>query len=93
MNGAAKDVSAALDLAQRAAKRSDPYSLFIMGLLYENGVGVTKDLDKAIDYYKSSAAYGFQKAQGNLDYLGYKPPARSTAPARECRTVAQEFLD
>lgn len=41
----------------------------VLGLLYEKGVGVEKDLGKAISYYQKGAAKGIPEAESQLGHL------------------------
>ncbi len=43
--------------------------------LYENGVGVPLDIDKARHYYTLSAAQGSRYAADRLAFLAGQPPA------------------
>ena len=44
---------------------------------YQNGNGVTKDLNKAKEWYTKAAAQGHKKAQTHLDRLNAPPAAES----------------
>ncbi len=48
------------------AKRGDGEAMFILGDMYENGIGVKKSLKRAEGYYKSSAAKGNVDAENRL---------------------------
>lgn len=48
------------------AKRGDGEAMFILGDMYENGIGVKKSLKRAESYYKSSAAKGNVDAENRL---------------------------
>ncbi|SFV87594.1 hypothetical protein MNB_SUP05-SYMBIONT-5-871 [hydrothermal vent metagenome] len=48
------------------AKQSDKESQYELGLMYELGVGVEKDLKQAFDWYEKSANQEHAKAQYNL---------------------------
>ena len=37
--------------------------------MYQNGLGVTLDYDKAFEWYKEAAEQGFDVAQTNLGYM------------------------
>lgn len=41
----------------------------VLGLLYEKGVGVEKDLSKALSYYQKGAAKGIPEAESQLGHL------------------------
>jgi len=42
------------------------YSQFQIGLMYENGIGRKKNLEKAFEYYQKAADQGYAKAQCDL---------------------------
>jgi len=48
------------------ADSGNPRAQYLLGSLYENGKGVLKDMDRAIDLYKKSAASGYSGAQNSL---------------------------
>ncbi|GET04684.1 kinase-like domain-containing protein [Rhizophagus clarus] len=51
-------------------KSTDLESMIVqynLGNMYENGVGITKDIDKAIYWYEKSAKKGYQSAQNKLE--------------------------
>lgn len=52
-----------------AANRGDISSQYQMGVLYENGIGVEKDLTEAIRWYKLSAQRGDRVAEPAMDAL------------------------
>ena len=51
------------------AKKGDPKAQTLLGLLYEKGVGVGKDAEKAISYYEKAALKGIPQAESNLGHL------------------------
>lgn len=60
----------AFDIAQQKleplAKAGNPEAAYWMGRMYEDGLGVKKDVNKAIDYYTQSAEKGWQNAKLRL---------------------------
>lgn len=44
-------------------------SMTVVGLLYERGLGVEKDLDKAAQYYSKAAARGLPEAESRMGHL------------------------
>ncbi|KAI4446445.1 Secretory immunoglobulin A-binding protein EsiB [Eubacterium plexicaudatum ASF492] len=48
---------------------SRPHSFYHLGDMYENGLGVTKDMEKAIEYYKIGAEKGSESAINRLQEL------------------------
>ena len=65
----AGDYGIALNLLDPAASRGDPRAEFFMGILYETGMGVTKDTGQAAKFYRQSAEQGLATAQNNLASL------------------------
>lgn len=56
----------------RAADAGDPEALFELARLYEQGVGVEQDVDKALELYRNSADAGFADAINDLGFLHYQ---------------------
>lgn len=46
-----------------------PWALNRLGLMYENGTGVKKDVDKAFEYFQKSAKLGFHESQLHVAYF------------------------
>ena len=61
------------------ADQNDGRSQTIVGMLYEQGVGVEKSAEKAVDYYRRAAAQGIPQAESRLGHLMFK----MSATARE----------
>jgi eukaryotic-like serine/threonine-protein kinase len=62
-----KDYQAARTLAEPLAKNGDAECEFIMGVLYDDGLGgVDRDSFRAFDWYRKSANQGYVKAEFNL---------------------------
>ena len=58
------------ELYQKAADQGEPYAQKNLGGLYEYGMGVAKDVNKAIELYQKSADQGNQAARDSLRGLG-----------------------
>ena len=56
-------------LFMQASERGHPLAQFNLGLCYENGKGVEKDLARAVECYKNAAAQGQAGAMYNLALL------------------------
>ncbi len=54
---------------QKAADQNFAYAQLNLGTLYCCGIGVDKDIDKAIEWFKKAAIQGNDLAQQNLDIL------------------------
>ena len=65
------------------AVRGDAIAQYNMGVLFESGLGVPVDKDRALQWYRKSAAQGFAQAQNNLGRMFYMgdsvPPDYSRA--------------
>lgn len=64
-----QNYSAALDELQPLAKEGNPDALNMVGQMYENGWGITKDEDKARQYYDQGAAQGHLASVNSLRKL------------------------
>lgn len=64
-----KQYSKALPILNELSQRNHAKALNILGLCYQYGRGVQKDVDKSYSYYKKSAELGFCSAQRNLAWL------------------------
>ena len=67
--GIKEDYKKALEYAQKGAALNDASSLCIIGVMYENGIGVTENMNKAIDYYRQAYANGNESAKKALERL------------------------
>ena len=54
---------------QKACDRKMPTACYEFGILYEEGLGVDKNISKSIDYYRKACDYGYDKACQNLEKL------------------------
>ena len=48
------------------AEQGDPYSEYLLGVMYENGRGVAQDFSEAATWYRRSAQQGIPEAQAGL---------------------------
>lgn len=72
----AQDLDQAISLFKKAASTSNnkpysPHAAYMMGLLRENGYGVTRNYADALHWYTLSAALGLPQAEYNLGLLHY----------------------
>lgn len=51
---------------EKSAKLGDVESICMIGYIYEKGLGLVKNLDKAIEYYTIAGKKGYMKAYNNL---------------------------
>ena len=63
------DIASALQEWERLAQRDDPKSQFALGQLYEKGLAVAKDHNKAVSWYRKSAMNGYPPAQTVLGQM------------------------
>jgi|GEM_PF-3094115 TPR repeat protein len=54
---------------QKSAKKGQADAQTKLGVMYEKGVGVTKNYKKAIEWYKKAAEQEFAEAQYNLGVI------------------------
>ena len=81
---------------QPLLEKKDPRAQYAMGVLYENGFGVAKDLPLAADWYRKAAEQGNSDAQFNLGAMNehgvgipvdYAEAARWYRPAAEAGDI------
>jgi TPR repeat protein len=90
---AAGDYAKALQETRPLAQKGDPRSQYGMGVLYENGYGVTKDLKLAAAWYLKAAKQGNTDAQYNLGAMyehGVGMPVNYPEAARWYRPAAEQ---
>ena len=63
------DYKKAFEYATIAAEDEEEDGCFVLGELYFNGWGVTKDIQKALENYKMSAAYGNATAMNQIGII------------------------
>ena len=59
----------AVELYEKSAQLGDSNAMCYLGNCYEEGDGVTKDLNKAREWYTKAAAQGSEKAKTELAAL------------------------
>ncbi|MDD5267295.1 MAG: tetratricopeptide repeat protein [Methylococcales bacterium] len=64
-----KQFAEALPLFKQLAEDGNPEAQHKLGLMYENGKGTDRNLDKAISWYEKAAQQGMAKSQFNLGSL------------------------
>ncbi len=60
------DYANALKCFKKAADQGDAEAQYGLGVCYENGYGVSKDLQEAVKWYNKAAKHGLVEAQYNL---------------------------
>jgi len=77
--GVARNPRRAFDFVHHAARRGHVASQFALGERYLNGLGVTVDIDRAMQWFKSAADHGLPAAAMTLGYL-CEHPRRNSEP-------------
>ncbi|CAG8504534.1 18966_t:CDS:1, partial [Racocetra persica] len=67
--GTVQDKQAAFASYQKAADNGDPIGQYFLGKCFQNGNGVTKNVSRAMMYYKLAASSGYSLAQTRIDGL------------------------
>jgi TPR repeat protein len=89
---AAGDYNKVLEEVRPLAEQGDPRSQYAMGVLYENGFAVAKDLPQAAAWYLKAAEQGNSDAQYNLGAMnehGVGIPVNYAEAARWYRPTAE----
>ncbi len=68
-----KDYVKAFKTFEAAAKKKDSCAQFQLGMMYLYGRGTKKDDAQAREWFKKSAAAGFEKAQAQLSQTNPNP--------------------
>ncbi len=79
--GVAKDELNAFEWYKKAADRGLVQAMYILGICYEYGIGVVKDMSKAVERYKQVAAASVSSSAA---------PANLTVVSGTCATEANE---
>ncbi|WFE91047.1 caspase family protein [Roseibium porphyridii] len=66
------DPSRAAALLKTAAEAGDPEAMFELARMYERGIGVEQDVDKALELFRKSADEDFADAINDLGFLYYQ---------------------
>ena len=83
---------------ENAAAKGDASAMYKLGVLYENGSGVTKDYAKAREWYEKGAAKGDTDAMTNLAMLYYngygvaKDPAKANELMNKANDIAMRAI-
>ncbi|MEO6394306.1 MAG: tetratricopeptide repeat protein [Devosia sp.] len=82
--GVPSDAGQSLTLLQAAAEKEFEPAMFALGQAYERGLGVTADIDLAINWYRRAAVWPMPEAVQRLQQLG-------SADGSEIATEANGF--
>jgi TPR repeat protein len=61
-----KEYKIAFDLLQIPANTGNAIAQTILGVMYENGLGVEQDVTQAVNWYRKAAVQGHASSQFNL---------------------------
>ena len=64
-----KELKKALLLAIESAAFCDPMGQYTLGMAYEKGIGIDKDLHKALELYQKAAGQGLHDAKLRINWL------------------------
>lgn len=85
--------SQALIYIKRATEKEVPKAFFWLGLYYELGVGVDKDLEKSIDSYKKAIRLGNHAARYKLANILFKENKKQKRSKRKLDATYLEIRD
>jgi hypothetical protein len=71
------------------ADRGHPQAQSILGHMYEDGVGVEKNISKAIKYYEQAASKGFPDAECRLGHIYYRGQAVPRDTKKACKWLTR----
>ena len=64
-----KDYKKAFNIYMECAKENDPESLYMVGYMYEEALGVEENIEEAFKYYKQAADLDFVDAIFNVGFF------------------------
>lgn len=74
------------------ARQGDAWAQLNLGAAYDNGIGVVRDVDKALFWYQKAAEQGLAEAQFNLAHLLVSEELSSVAAAEWMRKAAEQGM-
>jgi tetratricopeptide (TPR) repeat protein len=88
-----RDYATAMRLLRTLANQGDPVAQSNLGIMYENGEGVSQDYAEAARFYRLAADQGFAGAQFHLGLMylsGHGVPRNDTEALRLYRLAAEQ---
>lgn len=87
-------LAAEVDIAklQRGAAAGNAYDQLNLGAAYDNGLGVKRDIDKALHWYQKAAEQGLAEAQFNLAHLMVTEEISAVAAAEWMEKAANQGM-
>jgi hypothetical protein len=73
----------------RVAHRGHPQAQSILGHMYEQGVGVEKDIQKSIQWYEKAAMKGVADAECRLGHIYYHGKGVPRDPKKACKWLTR----
>ncbi|MEN8170637.1 MAG: tetratricopeptide repeat protein [Pseudomonadota bacterium] len=81
-----------LSTLQKGAAAGDAYAQLNLGAAYDNGIGVKRDIDKALHWYQKAAEQGVAEAQFNLAHLLVTEEISAVAAAEWMQKAAEQGM-
>ena len=78
-----------LDYCEREAGQNNEQALFLLGVLYQSGIGVLQDTEKALKFYQKAAMKNHQDAMINL-YVYYRDHSADETAAYWLKKLAEQ---
>lgn len=67
----------------QAAQQGSARGQYLLGQCYEQGTGVARDQERALEFYQQAADQDHEKAKEALERLTAQPPAPPEQPAEK----------
>ncbi len=77
---------------QQGAASGNAYDQLNLGAAYDNGIGVSRDIDQALYWYQKAAEQGVAEAQFNLAHLLVEQEMSATVAAEWMRKAAEQGM-
>lgn len=77
---------------QKKAEAGDAYAQLNLGAAYDNGMGVARDIEKALNWYEKAAEQGVAEAQFNLAHLLVEQELGASVAAGWMRKAADQGM-
>lgn len=81
-----------VEILQKGALAGDAYAQLNLGAAYDNGIGVKRDIEKALHWYQQAAEQGLAEAQFNLAHLLVTEEISSVAAAEWMQKAAEQGM-